>query len=160
MVTYIAGPMAGHMGEQDYRGKIKKILKKYKLEYICPLEMDIEDLGEKETNRISEVGNGRVKHDDADIKVVRGIITRDMAAIDKCNLMIVYTPHPSYGTDMEAFYHSEINNRTTIIFSKDPKSWMLGLGDYFVDGYAALERVIKEIYKIENGDNGEYHKTA
>jgi len=151
MKVYIAGPMAGHMGEQDYRDKIKKILRKFKIEYICPLELDMIDIGEAETNRISEVGNGRIKHTDKDILMVKEMIARDRKAIDECSLMIVYTPHPSYGTDMEAFYHSEINNRPTIIFSKTPKSWMLGIGDYFVSNYVELEKVLKSMLTTVDG---------
>lgn len=152
MKVYIAGPMAGNMDQQGYRDKIKKILKKYDVEYICPLDLDMKDLGEEETDRIAEVGNGRVKHTGEDINIIKVMIDRDLAAIDQCNLMIVYTPFPSYGTDMEAFYHSRINNKPTIVFSKTPKSWMLGLGDYFVSNYAELERVIRNLLNIENGD--------
>ena len=150
MKVYIAGPMAGNMEHQDYRDKIKKILRHLNIEYICPLELDMKDLGEEETNRIAEVGK---KHTDGDVSIIKEMIERDLAAIDKCNVMIVYTPFPSYGTDMEAFYHSYINKRITIVFSENPKSWMLGLGDFFVSSYAELERVITKCLEIESGDN-------
>lgn len=152
MKVYIAGPMAGQMDHQGYRKKIKKILRKYEVDYICPLDLDMTDLGKEESERISEVGNGTVKHTPSDITIVKDMIDRDLAAIDQCNLMIVYTPYPSYGTDMETFYHSRVNNRPTIVFSKTPKSWMLGLGDYFVSTYVELEQVIRKLLNIVNGD--------
>lgn len=152
MKVYIAGPMAGQMDQQNYRKKIKKILRKYNIEYVCPLDLDMEDLGKEETDRIADVGNGKIKYTSEDINIIKNMIDRDLKAIDQCNLMIVYTPFPSYGTDMETFYHSQINDRPTIVFSKNPKSWMLGLGDYFVSTYVELEQVVKKLLNIVNGD--------
>ena len=55
MRVYIAGPMSGYMDKQEYRYEIKKILEKYNVEYVCPLEMDFLELGEEETNRLANL---------------------------------------------------------------------------------------------------------
>ena len=152
MKVYLAGPMAGNMDEQDYRRKIKKILKKLDIEYICPMELDFAELGKEETDRIAEVGNGHNGHTDEDIAIIKKMIKRDKEAIDECNVMIAYVPFASHGTDMEIFYNSDVLNQITIIFSKSPKSWVLGMGDYFVNSYSGLERLLVDLLKIENGD--------
>jgi nucleoside 2-deoxyribosyltransferase len=148
MKVYIAGPIAGRVNNQGYRKRIKKILNKLEIEYICPFEHDIKDYGKKETERLSSLNNGmEITQEDRDR--VKKIIDRDLAHIDECNVLIAYWPESSPGTDNEIFYQSRIKNRVTIIFSKNPYSWVVGLGDYFVHTYKDLEDVLKECLDIE-----------
>lgn len=150
MKVYIAGPIAGRINNQRYRKKIKEILNRLGIEYFCPLERDLIDYGKKETERFSDLGNSdKIKFTSEDREIIRNIVDKDIAQINECNVMIAYSPEPSYGTDMEIFYHSYVNKRVTIIFSKDPRSWLIGLGDYFVHTYKDLEDILKECLDIE-----------
>jgi hypothetical protein len=150
MKVYISGPIAGRINNQGYRRRIKEILDRLGIEYICPFEDDIKDYGKKETKRLSTLGNG-IKITQEDRDRIRKMIDRDLGQIDECNVMIAYWPGPSPGTDMEILYQSYIRNRVTIIFSKNPYSWVVGLGDYFVHTYKDLEDVLKECLNIEKG---------
>lgn len=150
MKVYISGPIAGRVNNQGYRKKIKGILNRLGIEYFCPYECDLKDYGKKETERLSGLGTGKgIKITQEDRDEVKKIIGRDLVRIDDCNVMVAYWPGPSPGTDSEIFYHSYIKNRVTIIFSRNPYSWIIGEGDFFVHTYKDLEDVLKECLKIE-----------
>jgi hypothetical protein len=151
MKVYIAGPMAGYMDKQDYREKIKEILNKLSIPYVCPMEMDYDSLGEDETNRLAEIGETGTFTEKDKEAILEKIVKRDIKAINECNLMIAYAPVPSWGTGMEMFYHSYVRNMPLIVMNGIPASWLIAICDKFITTYEELEAVLKEYQLIEKG---------
>jgi nucleoside 2-deoxyribosyltransferase len=145
MKAYIAGPMHDYMDKQEYRIKIREVLNKLGIEYVDPLELDLELIGKKETKRLAAIGKYSKVTEQDKIEIRKDIMERDLKVIDDCDLMIAYTPFPSWGTAMEIFYNSYVNCKLTIVITNDLNSWLVALSDICIKSIDELEDVLKRV---------------
>jgi nucleoside 2-deoxyribosyltransferase len=129
--VFISGPIQGVEINQAYRDAIRQICSRSGFETVDPWER------EKIIYRGSEQGWwDRVPAAD--------FIRRDLADIEKCDVLVAYFPRISAGTCMELFY-AKLNGKKTICICKiqNPSPWIIAHSDVILTSIEELEDALK-----------------
>jgi len=131
--AFISGPIQGMENEQSYREVISEICVRLGYEVVDPW------LREKATYRGEEPCWWT--------KVpAAGFVERDLADIEKCDVLIAYLPKLSAGTCMELFYAKRRGKRViTISGMKDLSPWIVVHSDKILRRVEELEDALKQM---------------
>ncbi|MCW4045898.1 MAG: nucleoside 2-deoxyribosyltransferase [Candidatus Bathyarchaeota archaeon] len=131
--VFISGPIQGMETNQDYRKKIARICERVNCETIDPW------LREKIIYRKDEpCWWNNVPAPD--------FVERDLADIEKCDVLIAYLPQLSAGTCMELF-HAKRKGKKVIVISdmKCLSPWIVVHADKIVKHFDELEDSLKQV---------------
>ena len=130
--VFISGPIQGMEDKQDYRDRLRKILLAYGFEPIDPW------LREK----VMYSWKGERWWRDVSSK---GFIERDLADIEKCDILVAYLPVLSAGTCMELFYAKRLGKKTIVICEiENPSPWIIFHSDITFKTLNEFEKFLKE----------------
>lgn len=130
--VFIAGPILGMESEQDYRVEIGKICVQLGYETIDPW------LREKMVYKGDEPcwWTG---------VPAEGFVERDLADIEKCDVLIAYLPRLSAGTCMELFYAKRRGKKVVVVSGMECLSpWIVVHSDKILQSIEELEGAMKQ----------------
>ena len=131
--AFISGPIQGMENEQTYRETIGKICVRLGCETIDPW------LREKIIYRRDEPC-WWTKVPAADF------VERDLADIEKCDVLIVFLPKLSAGACMELFYAKRKGKKVVVVSNMDCLSpWIVVHSDIIVKRFEELESALKQV---------------
>lgn len=126
MIVYLGGPINGCTDEEanGWRGDVKPILLAASIEYLDPMRRDY---------------RGRELEDGIAAEIVLG----DKEDIDKCDVLFMNCPKPSWGTAMEILYGFDRSKRVIAVLpvGTTPSPWVLFHADVH---YGAAIDVVRE----------------
>jgi len=131
--VFISGPIQGMENEQAYRETIGKVCVRVGCEVIDPW------LREKIIYRSDEpCWWSQVP--------AAGFVERDLADIEKCDVLIVYLPKLSAGACMELFYAKRKGKKVLVVSDMDCLSpWIVVHSDVIVKRFEELEGALKKV---------------
>ena len=131
--VFISGPIQGMENEQAYRATISKICDRLGCETIDPW------LREKIIYRKEEPcwwNNVPAE----------GFVERDLADIEKCDVLIAYLPKLSAGACMELFYAKSKGKKIVVVSDMACLSpWIVVHSDMIVKRFEELEGALKQM---------------
>jgi nucleoside 2-deoxyribosyltransferase len=130
--VFIAGPILGMENEQDYRVEIGKICVQLGYETIDPW------LREKMAYKGDEPcwWTG---------VPAEGFVERDLADIEKCDVLVAYLPRLSAGTCMELFYAKRRGKKVLVVSGMECLSpWIVVHSDKVLQSIEELEGALKQ----------------
>ena len=131
--VFISGPIQGMENNQAYRATIGKICTSLGFETIDPW------LREKKLYRKDEPYWWT--------KVpAENFVQRDLADIEKCDVLIAYLPHLSAGACMELFYAKRKGKKVIVVSNMSRLSpWIVVHADKIVKSFEELKDALKQV---------------
>lgn len=130
---FISGPIQGMENEQSYRRIINEICVELGYETIDPWLREKIIYNKDEPYWWNNVP-------------ALGFVERDLADIDRCDVLIAYLPRLSAGACMELFYAKRKGKKVIVISSMECLSpWIVVHADYIVKSFDEVREILKQL---------------
>ena len=132
--VFLAGPIHGFEDRQEYRDRIKAVLRRFGYEVVDPWERE---------RKVYQKSAGdrdwwkKAKPED--------FVRRDLEDIRRCDVFVAYLPTLSAGTCMELFYAKLCGKRTIVVCEiPDPSPWIVVHSDMLLRSIEELEAFLRQ----------------
>lgn len=130
--AFISGPIQGMENEQEYREIIRKICAQLDYEIIDPWLRERTIYKGDEPFWWTKV-------------LAAGFVERDLADIERCDVLIAYLPKLSAGACMELFYAKRKGKKVIVVSGMNCLSpWIVVHADWILRRFSELEDVLRQ----------------